>query len=118
MPFRLAVPTNPSRWAPAPSRSRGLTRFKDTLQTVYRWVADHTVRVGRVFLVEEEGSFALFVTPAGSAYDRSLTSLLSEFAGAMTDAGMDLRVSQIPNGTEEELAAYFNTDGSFELLFK
>lgn len=90
-------------------------KLAEVLRLVGGWMHAHVTKIGNTYLVLDGDAYALFVTPAGKTYDRELMNSLADFAFYVTDEGHDLRVSQIIDGTDEELAAYFDLEKAFRL---
>jgi hypothetical protein len=103
-------------------QSRGLDQalnhFFAFLDRVRSWMTLNEPRLKKVYLVPEGSGLKLYVIPKSITHDFELTDSLCKFLIEMGDDGFDALGSQVPDGTPEELAAYFDPDKAFALSWR
>jgi len=82
--------------------------LRSFLEVVRDWAIANSTRIARVYFAVESDGYRLFVCPRSKGYDATLTDALSAFLIALADEGYNIQGSQIPDGTPEELAAFFD----------
>ena len=93
---------------------RALARFTALLGFVRAWVAKDE-RIAKMYITSEDGIVHLRAVAKSVPYDFELRRALSEFILKLTDGGFDVLGSLIPDGTPDELAAFFDPDQALVL---
>lgn len=93
---------------------RAMARLTALLGFVRAWIAKDD-RVGKVYVTFEEGVVHLRVIPRSTPYNFALRRDLSDFILKLTDGGFDVLGSITPDGTPDELAAFFDPDQALVL---
>jgi hypothetical protein len=75
-------------------------------------------RLNKVYFVPEGSSLKLYVIPKSTTHDFELTDTLCKLLIELGDDGFDTLGSQVPDGTPEELSAYFDPDKAFVLSWR
>jgi hypothetical protein len=101
-------PTHGSRRARRATASRAFGGLVEVLARVRRWMGENESRVKKVYVVSDADGLTLRVVPKSAAHDFELTNSLCDLTIEFADAGLDVLGSQIPDGTPEETAAYFD----------
>ena len=92
--------------------SRAVNRVMTVLSTVQDWVAADE-RIARVYVSTEQGTFHLRLIAVSPKADFDLTTSLTNLAISLTDRGIDTVCSLVPDGTPEELTAFFDPTDAF-----
>jgi hypothetical protein len=86
----------------------GMNLLLDFMRDVSRWIETVQDRVSRVYvLVADDGLIHLYVVQRDGKYDFELCRCLSEFTLAQFDIGVRSSGHIVPDGTDEELSAFF-----------
>lgn len=85
------------------------------LKRVGEWMTVNDARLKKVYFVPDGSSFILYVLPKSEIHDFELTASLCDLVIELSDAGFDAFGSQVPDGTPDELAAYFDPSKAFVL---
>lgn len=97
------------------AEQRAAARFAQCLDRVREWAARRPDRVAKVYLVVEADGVHLHVVGVAKNHDPALRQSLSELLLALADDGHAVFGAVIPDGTREELAAFFDPDAAFTL---
>jgi hypothetical protein len=98
--------------------TRALERLMQIIQAVKAWAVTVEDRLLKAYLVAEEGGFRLYAVARSKEYDFELTKSLTNLSIELSDAGLDLGVSQVPDGTPEELQAFFDPAAALALSWR
>lgn len=95
--------------------NKAVGRLMSFLKRIGEWMAVNDARLKKVYFVPEESSFFIYVVAKSVTHDFELTKSLCDFTIELSDAGYDAFGSQIPDGTPDELAAFFDPSKAFLL---
>lgn len=118
MPSELLIAVPPVAPSGAPPESRpdsvAMSRFTTLLNAVQKWAAEHE-RATKIYLLADGERFDLFVVPRSATYDFDLRRALSDLLLALADRGYTVLGSLVPDGSPDELRAYFDPDQALVL---
>lgn len=88
--------------------NRSLSQLITLLGRIGGWIQENHSRLKRVYFVASDGGFTLYAVPNSTKYDSELTRLLCDLIVDLGDEGYDAHCAQVPDGTADELAAFFD----------
>jgi hypothetical protein len=120
MPSELLVGFGPTTGNGHLNAHRGeegnaVARLMRIIQAIKAWAMTVEDRLSKAYLASEPEGLRLFVISRNTTHDFELTKAGTLLSIMLSDAGLDLRVSQIPDGTPDELQAFLDPDAA--LLF-
>ena len=90
--------------------------YQQLLREITGWARTNRDRVAKLYLSPERGdAVRVCVIARTPEYDFELARRLAEFIVVMAEKGFPLRGSQIPDGSPEELGAFFDIADSLVL---
>lgn len=113
----MRAPSQPDEFPGTPPGEHAAFRqYKLLLEEISGWVRKNQHRVAKLYLSSERNDVVrLCVIARSPEYDFELARKLADFVVTMAEKGFPLRGSQIPDGTPEELGAYFDVADSLVL---
>jgi hypothetical protein len=88
------------------------------IQAVRTWAVTVENRLQKMYLAAEPEGLRLFVIARTIADEPELLKAAASMAISLGDAGLDLGVSVIPDGTPDELRAFLDPDAALLLSWR
>jgi hypothetical protein len=85
----------------------------EVIRTITAWARTVEDQLQKAYLAPEPEGLRLFAIPRKAADTSSLVASLAHLSITLSDAGFDLGVSVVPDGTPEEFQAFFDPDSAF-----
>lgn len=105
--------------APQPSQQNDDARIVSLfLRAVKAWALKVEDKLLKAYLATEPEGLRLFAIARTIGDERALLESLSLFSITLSDAGFELGVSVIPDGTPDELRAYLDPDAALALSWR
>ena len=93
----------------------GAAVFLRFMRDVAKWTTTVEDRLAKLYIAICEDSIHVYAIARMERYDFELSRLLSEFVIVQADAGIQANGHIVPDGTEEELSAFFDPNEAFLL---
>lgn len=117
MPSELLMGLGPAGTpAPQPAQQNSDARIVGLfLRAVKAWALEVEDKLLKAYLATEPEGLRLFAVARTIGEERALLESLSRLSITLSDAGFELGVSVIPDGTPDELRAYLDPDAALTL---
>jgi hypothetical protein len=117
----LVLDSTPVERSDATARSRvrrGMACFVRVLNEIRDWMRANQDRVARVYLIPHGRHLRMYVIGKSATPDFALTKSLAQLTIDLARAGYSLIGSEVPDGTPDELAAFFNPEKALVLAWR
>jgi hypothetical protein len=84
----------------------------EIIRAIKAWAPTVEDRLQKAYLAPQPEGLRLFAVPRKPAGGSALVTTLADLSITLADAGFDLGVSVIPDGTPEEFQAYLDLDAA------